>query len=248
MAPVRAEDDFRLVLWIELRSFSAMTKRKGNHSAPPPKKSPLSEKRNPPVLSSNEGLNDEELFEQAMADVEPIPKKVQIVGRGRKARVPGHSYPAEEDPLQAFMEDSGQIETRHRPGYVEGGNYGSDRSLIRKLRRGDFSIQESLDLHGFTQAEARKELDAFLRESVKEGLSCVRIVHGKGHNSPAGESVLKKMVPEWLGHRRNSRYVLAFTSAPVHDGGSGATYVLLRLDREWKKTPRARRKRKRSGW
>ena len=79
-----------------------------------------------------------------------------------------------------------------------------------------------------TQTEARQELALFLRESVQNGFSCVRIIHGKGKNSPNQKAVLREKLPIWLAHRRNADKVLAFTSAQPRDGGAGATYVLLR--------------------
>ena len=97
--------------------------------------------------------------------------------------------------------------------------------VVRKLRRGVWVLQGEIDLHGLRTDEARERVAAFLRESARAGLRCVRIVHGKGHGSPGREPVLKSKVKSWLMQRAE---VLAFTHARPADGGHGALIVLLR--------------------
>lgn len=101
---------------------------------------------------------------------------------------------------------------------------GVQHAQLRKLRKGRCAIRSELDLHGLTAAQAREELIAFLRESRSRGERCVRIIHGKGYNSPDRRPVLKTKLNIWL---RQCDEVLAFCSAPLHDGGAGAAYVLL---------------------
>jgi len=67
-------------------------------------------------------------------------------------------------------------------------------------------------------------LAAFLREAARQGLRCVRVVHGKGNGSPGKEPVLKHRVHSWLVQKS---VVLAFTQARAAEGGSGAVVVLL---------------------
>src|SRR5207249_1601972 len=55
--------------------------------------------------------------------------------------------------------------------------------VLRKLRRGDWVMQAEIDLHGLRVDEARSALGSFLRETVKRGMRCVRVVHGKGLGS-----------------------------------------------------------------
>jgi DNA-nicking Smr family endonuclease len=96
--------------------------------------------------------------------------------------------------------------------------------VVRKLRRGVWSIQAQLDLHGLRRDEAREALSAFLREAGRTGCRCVRIVHGKGHGSPGREPVLKGKVKSWLVQKNE---VIAFTQARAAQGGAGALIVLL---------------------
>jgi DNA-nicking Smr family endonuclease len=54
---------------------------------------------------------------------------------------------------------------------------------------------------------------------------CVRVIHGKGLRSNERLPVLKNLVSHLL---RQIPAVMAFVSARQNDGGTGATYVLLR--------------------
>lgn len=100
---------------------------------------------------------------------------------------------------------------------------GSD--VTRKLRRGGWSIQGEIDLHGLRREEAREALGAFLREAGKRGWRCVRVVHGKGLGSPGKTPVLKGKVHGWLMQKDE---VIAFVQARADEGGAGAVVVLLR--------------------
>jgi len=96
--------------------------------------------------------------------------------------------------------------------------------VLARLRRGHWAIQRHLDLHGLTRDAAREALAEFLRRAERDGLRCVRIVHGKGHGSPGREPVLKGKVRTWLVQRAE---VIAFAQASAADGGHGAVLVLL---------------------
>ena len=96
--------------------------------------------------------------------------------------------------------------------------------VVRKLRRGHWSIQRQLDLHGFRREDARNALGQFIREANKAGLRCVRVVHGKGLGSPGKTPVLKGRVQSWLVQKKE---VLAFVQARPAEGGAGALVVLL---------------------
>jgi DNA-nicking Smr family endonuclease len=97
--------------------------------------------------------------------------------------------------------------------------------VARKLRRGHWSIQSEIDLHGLRVDDAREALASFLRESVRQGLRCVRVVHGKGLGSPGKTPVLKGKVHSWLVQKNE---VLAFVQARGDEGGAGAVVVLLK--------------------
>jgi DNA-nicking Smr family endonuclease len=97
--------------------------------------------------------------------------------------------------------------------------------VARKLRRGHWSIQREIDLHGHRTEEAREALAEFLRNAVRDGLRCVRVVHGKGLGSPGKTPVLKGKVHGWLVQKNE---VLVFVQARGDEGGAGALVVLLK--------------------
>ncbi len=96
--------------------------------------------------------------------------------------------------------------------------------VAQKLRKGKWSIQRQIDLHGLRSDGAREALGAFIRESHKQGIRCVRVVTGKGLGSPGKAPVLKDKVHRWLVQRAE---VVAFVQAPPAQGGAGALVVLL---------------------
>ena len=96
--------------------------------------------------------------------------------------------------------------------------------VTRKLRRGGWTIQREIDLHGLRREDAREALAAFIREASRQGLRCVRVVHGKGLGSPGKTPVLKGRVQSWLVQKKE---VLAFVQARADEGGAGAVVVLL---------------------
>ena len=131
------------------------------------------------------------------------------------------------------LQDS--LSDEYDPGDIEAGDElifsrpGIQRSVLRKLRRGQPGIEKELDLHGLTVDEARTALASFLHNCKAQGIRCARIIHGKGHSSHQQRPVLKGKINSWL---RQKDEVLAFCSARPIDGGTGAVYVLLKLQRK----------------
>lgn len=118
--------------------------------------------------------------------------------------------------------------------HLEGGDElfylanGVPRAVIRDLRRGRWVVHDQVDLHGCNRDEARDLLAACMGRWKKEGIRCVRVVHGKGRGSPGREPVLKKLVAGWL---MNYADVMAYCQARLPDGGAGALIVLLKASR-----------------
>jgi len=97
--------------------------------------------------------------------------------------------------------------------------------LLRQLKRGQFSIQDELDLHQMNATAAQSSIASFLAEARQHGLRCLRIVHGKGLRSKAAGPVLKVLTDRLLRRRDD---VVAFASARPAQGGTGAVIVLLK--------------------
>ena len=143
---------------------------------------------------------------------------------------------SEDAEVLAQLSDlvSGQapFELTETEEYVEGARGGLDPRLVSRLRRGEFSTQAHIDLHGMTQPDAKAALTEFIIDSVRKGRRAVLVVHGRGLRSPGGQPVLKHATAQWLSHGTIGGYVLAFTTARAYDGGAGAVWVLLRRERK----------------
>jgi len=98
---------------------------------------------------------------------------------------------------------------------------------MERLRRGEFSVQKILDLHGCSIDNANELFQAFIKDVVREGLKCVKIIHGRGLKSKS-VPVLKEHLKAWIIKAMHRRWVLAFSNALMSDGGPGATYILLK--------------------
>lgn len=171
-------------------------------------------------------VEDLQLFEQAVGPVRRI--------NGSAAVAPAAPKPAPE-PVQSQLDearvprelissaiDPAEIEVGEELSYLRPG---LSPRLLRRLKRGQFSVADEIDLHQMTADVARKAIKLFLDESQREHRLCVKIIHGKGLRSRAPGPVLKRLVDGMLRRRGD---VLAFASAPASAGGTGAVVVLLR--------------------
>lgn len=122
---------------------------------------------------------------------------------------------SDEVDITSLLDTDAQLSFR-RPGV------GQD--VTHKLRRGTWTVQRQIDLHGLRTDDARQSLGAFIREAHQHGMRCVRVVTGKGLGSPGKTPVLKDKVHRWLVQKSE---VLAFVQAPPAHGGAGALLVLL---------------------
>lgn len=102
---------------------------------------------------------------------------------------------------------------------------GVQKRVLEQLKRGQIAVKATLDLHGLTREEAFAQLDAFIAIQRQADVTSVLIIHGKGLRSGSQGPVLRPLILRGLALRQD---VLAFASARQCDGGSGATYVLLK--------------------
>jgi DNA-nicking Smr family endonuclease len=168
---------------------------------------------------------------QAFRDVQPLPPSNRAkLEPPAPAPVPRQRLADEEDALLASKYGAEAIEHAWEVGQEHEGEQtfvrpGLRSDVLAKLRRGHWSLQGEIDLHGATSDEAKDALADFLLDARARGARCVRIIHGKGLTSPGREPVLKGKVRRWLAHWDD---VLAYCEAPRHAGGGGAVLVLLR--------------------
>lgn len=177
---------------------------------------------------------DEEaaLFEQAMADVRPIEsdRHEPAISYRTPVGIDRHEREVLRE-LDALIAGRDELELNDPDEEHEGSVPGLDPRTLKQLRRGEFTVQADLDLHGANAETARGLVERFVIEAQAKGLRCVRIVHGRGLNSPGGIAVLRSRFPRWISRGPARLLVLAYTTAPPHDGGTGASYVLLRRGR-----------------
>lgn len=178
------------------------------------------------LRAEKQAATEKNLFIQAAGVVQPLPKKGHALLKIELPQPQTMQYQRDEKAvLKESISDEFDVGTLldvddllsfRRPGI------GTD--VTRKLRRGDWTIQRQIDLHGLRRDEAREHLSLFIREAHKQGIRCVRVVHGKGLGSPGKAPVLKSRVHSWLVQKNE---VLAFVQAKPADGGAGALLVLL---------------------
>jgi DNA-nicking Smr family endonuclease len=162
--------------------------------------------------------DDRQVFTDAMRDVKPLERTERALPTSRPAAVARSSRAARAALIEEALNGAPVEEIAFRRPEVS-------ETVLRQLRRGRFSIEDEIDLHGLTRADARAELKRFVLEACDRGLGCVRVIHGKGRRSGPAGPVLKALVHEWLSQWDE---VLAFVSAQLTHGGNGAVYVLLR--------------------
>jgi DNA-nicking Smr family endonuclease len=169
--------------------------------------------------------DDAELFREAVRDVKPLPQRERVPVARRKP--PPRAQFTAADRAMVLVEslsglgpgeilDTGDEISFRRAGVQDG--------VMRKLKRGEYRVEDVCDLHGLRAEEAKLALRQFLADALARRLRCVRIIHGKGMGSGPRGPVLKNAVNLIL---RKTAPVLAFTSARRVDGGTGAINVLL---------------------
>lgn len=123
------------------------------------------------------------------------------------------------------------LPSRQAAELTHGASPGVDKRTAGRLRKGRLPIEARLDLHGHTQEEAHRALNAFISGAQAAGRRCVLVVTGKGYRPDGTTGVLRQAVPRWLNQWPLRETVLSFTYAQPKDGGEGALYILLRRNR-----------------
>jgi len=178
-------------------------------------------KKNPQTASAE----DVRLFEEAVGPLRRFAEQGAAPQRPRPAPEPVQSRLDEARVPQELTRtaiDPAEIEVGEELSYLK---EGLSPRLLRRLKRGHFSIADEIDLHQMNIEVARSTIKSFLDECQREGRLCVKIIHGKGLRSRAQGPVLKRLVDGLLRRRGD---VLAFASAPPTEGGTGAVVVLMR--------------------
>ena len=173
---------------------------------------------------------DLDLWRQVTRDARPL------AGREAKPTTPPQKAPAPPaapTKIVAPPRPTAAKPAPRRPAPPElapGTVAGIDRRTAERLKRGQLAVEATLDLHGQTQAEAHRAVEAFLARCQSAGKRCVLIITGRGHRHEDG-GVLRRNLPHWLNERTNRARILAIATAQPKHGGAGALYLLLKRQR-----------------
>ena len=170
---------------------------------------------------------ERQLFAHTVGPITPL--RAHERAQPQKLKVPTRPLQRERDDRAALRESISDdfdveslLETDEALSFRQPG-VGPD--VVRKLRKGHWSLQGQIDLHGMRTDDAREALSQFIQHAHKNEWRCVRVVHGKGLGSPGKSPVLKPKALRWLAQRED---VVAFVQARACDGGAGALIVLLK--------------------
>tara|TARA_B110000967_G_C18821445_1_gene528933 strand:- start:473 stop:1006 length:534 start_codon:yes stop_codon:yes gene_type:complete len=172
---------------------------------------------------------DEDLFWEEVKDVKPLKIKSKLIDITLKKPKPRpiarQLIQDEKNVLIESLSDeyiADGVELDDDSSYLRSGH---SPDIIKRLKRGYWTIQGSIDLHGMISKEAKEYIVDYIQECKRKKIRCIRIIHGKGYGSKNKEPVLKKKVRNWLMQKDE---VIAYSEAPRHDGGSGVAIVLLK--------------------
>lgn len=169
--------------------------------------------------------DESKLFRDAMRNVKPL-THTKIHSESRKPSIRlrrRHTEPSETTGERFEFSDYEKLPPVDSETFLEFSRAGLQHKMLRKLRLGQYNAEAFLDLHGQTIDEARESLAEFLLQCQQDGLRHVVIIHGKGRHDKV--PILKNKLNHWL---RQTPQVIAFCTATLKDGGTGAVYVLLK--------------------
>lgn len=180
---------------------------------------------------------DRALFRQAMRFVQPLRRSTARAAgpsrlapeewlQARRAHAAGQQAPDDQAAPPVALTTTRQRQAAHfDPDDRQYLHPDCGPDVLRRLRRGKWPIEATLDLHGSTLEHMDERLARFLASCLAHHIRCVRIVHGKGHGSRTGVAILKDAV-----RRRLSQLdaVQAWIECNEAEGGAGAVMALLR--------------------
>ncbi len=188
------------------------------------------------TMSDNDNMDDEDkaLFRKACRDVKPLKGQNRISPNQKKTPYPpSQTSAAKKNPQPNFSAKKYQDapftlypEQQHDAEstlcFIRDG---IQDKLAKRLRKGQLSLDATLDLHGQTSAEAFDRVNDFINQAQQNNWRQVLIIHGKGYHSQSNSALLKSLVFEWL---KEDKCILACHSAQPKHGGTGAMYALIK--------------------
>lgn len=158
------------------------------------------------------------LFRAEMKGVKPLKQDTFVAARPhkKKAQATIKEQREQQDTLFYFSDEYEPL--LNEESAVKYLRENEDSHLLKQLRRGDFSPEIFLDLHGLTREQAKLELAALIQTCEKEHLYCASVMTGYGTYT------LKRQIPRWLVQHPKVR---ALHKAPKEWGGEAAILILI---------------------
>ena len=174
-------------------------------------------------MSNDISDNDKDLFRASIG----ITQRLKPNDKAQHKKKPPKAKPLIQPQLDElddfdFSVDVSKVASEDYLFFHRGG---LQKKLIRQFRQDKLSVEAELDLHGFTTAQAEEKISTFLQSTQRAGKKIVRIIHGKGFNKHAAPPPIKNTVNRLL---QQHSQVIAFCSASIHSGGTGAVNVMLK--------------------
>ncbi len=176
----------------------------------------------------NSNIDEDMRFADLLDDVKPLNAEHHNRAAHQTPKLkptPNETLKDKQRVLEESLEVSLDVEDLQPGDSLSFCRSGIQKSIFKKLKKGQYNIGAELDLHGHTQVEAQVALAKFIQTVREDNIRCVRIIHGKGYGSNNQGPKIKPLVNKWLQQRSE---ILAFCSARPNDGGTGAVYVLLK--------------------
>jgi DNA-nicking Smr family endonuclease len=176
-------------------------------------------------MTSPSDQDDIDLFRKEVGDIEhlthdkvtPVANPINVTPTSQRRSAHG-----EESSLADIYEPNDLVGSEETLIFRRSGI--QERQLT-KLKGGQIKMDAELDLHGMTIPVAHQALVDFIADCLSYNIRGARLIHGKGWSSKHHKPILKTKLTHWL---RDMDEVLAFCSARIEDGGTGALYLLLR--------------------
>ena len=183
--------------------------------------------------------NDSDLWNYVMNEIKVIPKKklykdndTKNLDYIRSSEILDESIKKSKDKL---ISKKTLINNEQKLKQL---NYSRiDKSLTRKLKKGELFINKTLDLHGFNQNQAYKKLSKFIETNYKSGNRFLLVITGKGRKRNLDEpkkftlGVLRSSLPIWLEETKFKEKIISHQESFNRHGGEGARYIILRKNK-----------------
>lgn len=161
------------------------------------------------------------LFRKEVAGIKPMIDDHAYLARPKpKPKLLNY---VDDEPVTPIFSEATEWLNLECPQQLSWVKHGYDPNLVKRLRTGKCVLDHTIDLHGQNVARASVTLQTVLKIMTDNQLRFLLIIHGKG-NHLNSTGVIKAKVNEWL---RSYAHLIAFASAPIKWGDTGATVVML---------------------